>query len=80
MALTYGRFQVSPGVVMIGVWVSILAMVAGILVNRSKSKKAYSDPALMEKRYRCALHRRMEAMLMPGIGSAIRVDIPGRKE
>ena len=34
----------------------------------------------MEKRYRSALHRRMEAMLMPGIGSAIRVDIPGRKE
>ena len=44
MALMYGRFQVSPGVVMIGEWVSILAVVAGILVNRSKSKKAYSDP------------------------------------
>lgn len=78
MALTYGRSQVSPGVVMIGEWVSILAVVAGILVNRSKSKKAYSDPALMEKRYRSVLNPHMEATLMPGIGSVRHVDIPKR--
>ena len=77
MALTYGRFQVSPGVVMIGEWVSILAVVAGILVNRSKSKKAYSDPALMEKRYRSALHRRMEAMLMPASAARSASPFPG---
>lgn len=76
MALTYGRSQVSPGVVMIGEWVSILAVVAGVLVNRSKSKKAYSDPALMEKRYRSVLNSHMEATLMLGIGSVRHVDIP----
>ena len=76
MALTYGRSQVSPGVVMIGEWVSILAVVAGVLVNRSKSKKAYSDPALMEKRYRSVLNSHLEATLMLGIGSVRHVDIP----
>ena len=78
MALTYGRSQVSPGVVMIGEWVSILAVVAGVLVNRSKSKKAYSDPALMEKRYRSVLNPHMEATLMPVIGGMRHVDIPRR--
>ena len=77
VALAYGRSG-SPGVAIIGECVSILAVVAGILVNRSKSKKAYSDPALMEKRYRSVLNPHMEATLMPGIGGVRHVDIPKR--
>ena len=45
-------------------------------MNRGKSKKAYSDPALMEKRYRSVLNPHMEATLMLGIGSVRHVDIP----
>ena len=78
MALTHGRSQVSPGAVMIVEWVCIAAVVAGILVNRSKSKKAYSDPALMEKRYHSVLNPHMDATLMPAIGSVRHVDIPKR--
>ena len=78
VALTNRQGPVSSGTVMIGEWVSILAVVAGILVNRSKSKKAYSDPALMEKRYRSVLNSHMEATLMPVIGGVRHVDIPKR--
>ena len=78
VALTNRQGPVSSGTVMIGEWVSILAVVAGILVNRSKSKKAYSDPALMEKRYHSVLNPHMEATLMLGIGSVRHVDIPKR--
>ena len=78
VALAYGRSG-SPGVAIIGECVSILAVVAGILVNRSRSKKAYSDPALMEKRYRSVLNPHMEATLMLGIGGVRCVDIPGRQ-
>lgn len=66
VALAYGRSG-SPSVAIIGEWVSILAVVAGIFVNRRRSKKAYSDPALMEKRYHSVLNPHMEATLMLGI-------------
>ena len=78
VALTNRQGPVSSGAVMIVEWVSILAVVAGVLVNRGKSKKAYSDPALMEKRYRSVLNSHMEATLMLGIGSVRHVDIPRR--
>ena len=73
-----GQTRVSPGLVSAAELLCVGAVAAVIAWNRSQSKKAYTDPALMEKRYHAVLNPRMEAALMPGIGSVIHVDIPKR--
>ena len=73
-----GQTRVSPGLVSGAELLCIAAVAAVIILNRSRSKKAYSDPALMEKRYGGVLNPHMDATLMLGIGSVIHVDIPRR--
>ena len=70
--------QVSSGLVSITELVCIAAIAAAFVVNSAKSRKAYDDPALMEKRYRCVLNPHLEALLMPGLGNTRRVDIYGK--
>ena len=57
----------------------IIAVIAAFLYNKARSNRAYSDPALMEKRYQGVLNPHMEATLILGIGSVRHVDIPGRR-
>ena len=77
--LNDGQTRALSGAVLAMEWVCILAVVAAVLINRSRSRKAYSNPALMEKRYRAVLNRRMDAVLMPSIGNTIHIDIHGKK-
>lgn len=73
------RSMVSSGLITLIQMLCIIAVVAAFLQNKGRSNKAYSDPALMEKRYRSVLNPRMEATLMLGIGSMRHVDIPKRE-
>ena len=73
-----GQPRISPTLVSAAELICVVAVIAVIALNRSKSKKAYSDPALMEKRYRSVLNSHMEATLMLGVGSVRHVDIPKR--
>ena len=73
-----GQTRISPALVSIVELLCVAAVVAVIALNRGKSKKAYSDPELMEKRYHGVLNPHMEATLMLGVGSMLRVDIPKR--
>ena len=54
----------------------ILAPAALLLINHLRSRKAYDDPALMERRYRAVLNRRMEATIEPVGGRTRTVVIP----
>ena len=54
----------------------ILAPAAMLLINHTRSRKAYDDPALMERRYRAVLNRRMEATIEPAGGRTRTVVIP----
>ncbi len=78
-AASNGHSGLSSGLVFIVELLCIAAVVAVIVINRSQSKKAYSDPALMEKRYRSVLNPHMEATLMLGIGNMRHVNIPRRR-
>jgi len=75
-----GSTTVSPALVSAFELLCIAVVVAVIAVNRIRSGKAYSDPALLAKRYRSVLNPHMEAVLIPGAGSVIHVDIPGKKQ
>lgn len=70
------RSMVSPGLVSLMQMLCIIAVVAAFFYNKARSNRAYSDPALMEKRYRAVLNPRMEATLMLGVGNVRHVDIP----
>ena len=78
-AAASGQTRISSALVLIVELLCIAAVVAVIVINRSQSKKAYSDPALMEKRYRSVLNPHMEATLMLGIGNMRHVSIPRRR-
>ena len=56
-----------------------LAPAAMLLINHLRSRKAYGDPALMEKRYRAVLNGRMEAEIAPADGRARTVSIPKKR-
>ena len=71
-----GQTRISPTLVSAAELICVVAVIAVIALNRRKSNKAYSDPALMEKRYRSVLNPHMEATLMLGAGGVRRVDIP----
>ena len=73
-----GRVVIPPALTLGAELLCIAALVAVICVNRAQSKKAYDDPALMEKRYRSVLNPHMDATLMLGIGSTRSVRIPRR--
>ena len=56
-----------------------LAPAAMLLINHLRSRKAYGDPALMEKRYRAVLNGCMEATIAPADGRARTVSIPKKR-
>ena len=70
---------VSRGLITFMQMMCIIAVIAAFLYNKARSNRAYSDPALMEKRYQGVLNPHMEATLILGIGSVRHVDIPGRR-
>ena len=74
-----GQTAISPSMVSAGEVLCAAAVAAVIILNRSASKKAYLDPALMEKRYRSVLNPHMEAVMMSGL-DIIQVDIPGQRQ
>lgn len=71
-----GQSRVSPGVITLVQMLCIIAVVAAFFYNKGRSNKAYSAPALMEKRYHSVLNSHMEATLMLGIGNVRHVSIP----
>lgn len=79
-AASHGTTHVYSGAIMVLEWVCIAAVIAAILINRNKSKKAWTDPVLMEKRYNSVINPNMQAVLMLGIGSTYNVMVGRRNK
>ena len=60
----------------IGLLLGIIAVIVALSINKAKSNRAYTDPALMEKRYHAVVNPHMDAMLMVGVGDIRNVSIP----
>ncbi len=71
--------SVPKAVASLGQALVFLAPAAMLVLNHLRSRKAYGDPALMEKRYRAVLNGRMEAEIAPADGRARTVSIPKKR-
>lgn len=78
MGMMRRRGPISSNIVSLLMMLCVAAVVGAVIYNAEQSKKAYADPALMEKRYNSVLNPRMSAVLILGVGSTRSVDIPKR--